>query len=301
MAGLWLKTVTLVFFLFAGSLAAVDQNKLAQLIQAVKTQYPIQGMFSFALSIQGMDQNQLDQIFEDNPQDVVTQMVSKREVYTGKRLNVAKLKGHEHAEWRVLKDLNLESNTGDLLVIYCQSSSCPRTCTEINGPYNIMDKIDIVIEKGKWSEKVFVFENVFQPKTEDIDVDELKQALVNLATSKIKLANIFRCYTPQNHDFQCTSCSSGGEVANVCYDYNLRGRSRSRSRSRGGSKSRSRSRSRSRGGSKSRSRSRSRSRGGSKSRSRSRSRSRGGSKSRSRSRSRSRVGAGVGAGVQAGG
>ncbi|XP_054461108.1 uncharacterized protein LOC129096365 [Anoplopoma fimbria] len=235
MAGLCLKTVTLVFFLSAGSLAAVDQNTLAVdqntlaanqdtlagLILAVKDRYLIKGMFSLALSIQSKNQN-LEQIFKDNPVNKVTDQLSKGLVYRGKRLAVAKVKKPEHAELRLLTNLSLVSKKGDLLVIYSYASSCSTSCTVINGPYNIIKKINNVIDKGNWSKYAFVFEKVFSPKNKThIEKCFLRKALKDLGTSRITLANIFRCYVPNkaNSSFQCTSCSSDGGVTEACIDY----------------------------------------------------------------------------------
>ncbi|XP_045897171.1 uncharacterized protein LOC123964106 isoform X2 [Micropterus dolomieu] len=223
MVGLRLTTVTLVFLLSVGGLAAVDQNKLAELIQRIKEEYPINNtMFSLAVSIKSEDPANLELILKKSPQKSVQKAISEGDVYKGKRLAVATVKKPEHAEWRVLKDLNLKGDKGDLLVIYSYASSCPTTCTKKRSNYNIIDKIKNEISKNKeiWSNYVFVFEKVFMPKdSEGIDEETLKKALKDLATSGIPLANIFRCYKPLKDGFQCISCSTRGEVTKQCVDY----------------------------------------------------------------------------------
>lgn len=223
MAGLWM-TLVLVFLLSGGS-AAVDQNQLARLIKGLKNEYQISGMFCLVLSIPNMDPVTLDQIFTDNPKNTVKQKVSQGYVYKGTRLAVAAVKKPEHAEYRVLKDLRLQSNAGDLLVIYSYASSCPTTCTNRKNPYNIITLISNVISSGNWGRRAFVFEKIFKPQdSSGIDERVLEKAIRELRASGIGLANIFRCFKPKEAKtaFQCTSCSQGGEVATDCVDYNAK-------------------------------------------------------------------------------
>lgn len=182
--------------------------------------YPIHNiMFSLAVSIKSEDPANLELILEKSPQKSVLKAISEGDVYKGERLAVATVKKPEHAEWRVLKDLNLKGAKDDLLVIYSYASSCPTTCTNKTSKYNIIDKIQNLLEnnKKKLSQYAFVFEKVFKPKESDGFLKgKLKQALEHLSTSGVSLANIFRCYKPEKRPFNYTSCSSGGKVLDQC-------------------------------------------------------------------------------------
>ncbi|XP_074521169.1 uncharacterized protein LOC141786412 [Halichoeres trimaculatus] len=224
MAGLWM-TWTLVFLLTGGS-AAVDQNQLARLVKGLKDEYRISGMFSLALSIPSEDPANLRQIFTDNPKTTVEQTVNGGGVYQGARLAVAAPQDRPpvHAERRVLLNLQLQSNPGDLLVIYSYASPCNHKCTNINNPYNILGLIGNVINAGNWGGRVFVFEKVFVPHGPTaITEAALSASLQALGRSGIGLANIFRCFRPNNsRNFECSSCSSGAGVTRVCVDRNAK-------------------------------------------------------------------------------
>ncbi|XP_028267926.1 uncharacterized protein LOC114439922 [Parambassis ranga] len=223
MARLWM-TVFLVLLLAQGYVAVVDTTTLANLIQRLRQRYSVSGMFSLAVSLKGGNLAHLEEIFQQNPPDKVEGEILKGRVYRGFRLALAKVGQPEHAELRVLKDLNLDSIKGDMLVIYSYASPCPTTCTNICNRYNIINPINNLINIGQWSTYAFVFEKVFNPRDckKGLKESELKRALTDLADgSQIKLPDIFRCYKSNNKAFTCISCSSAGKVTPQCVDYNV--------------------------------------------------------------------------------
>lgn len=125
----------------------------------------------------------------------------------------------EHAEWRVLQNLNLEGQDGDLLVFFSYATPCLTSCANPNGNYKITDSLQKLFNKHKWGEKAFVFEAIFKPFGKDIDSDAIKrsttEALTNIANS-IGSENIFRCYRPDNHGYICIKCFNGGQIDPNC-------------------------------------------------------------------------------------
>ncbi|XP_044197790.1 uncharacterized protein LOC122974019 [Thunnus albacares] len=223
MANLWWITVTLTFFLSAGCLAEVDQNKLATLIQKIRniTGNQITGVYSVAVSMPKDDPynpQKVPQLTEDN-----IKQIREAGLYKTDRLVFALKLNHSriHAESRLLTNLSLVNEEGDMLVIFASDSPCNDHCANPNGPYNILNRTEAVIKGGKWGNHVFVFEKVFKPNKggKNIAEGKLKEALRNIGNYIGGLANVFRCYKPQNAGFQCVSCSSGGEVTEQCVDY----------------------------------------------------------------------------------
>ncbi|XP_042247462.1 uncharacterized protein LOC121883116 isoform X2 [Thunnus maccoyii] len=85
MAGLCWVTVMLAFFLSAeNSLAAVNQNRLARIVNGILGEYRINEMFSLAVSIpenQNQDTDQiLQQVFTSDPGDNVTNKIINDEM-----------------------------------------------------------------------------------------------------------------------------------------------------------------------------------------------------------------------------
>ncbi|KAG7220276.1 hypothetical protein INR49_018332, partial [Caranx melampygus] len=197
-AGLCWLSVVLTFVLSAGdTVTAVDQNWLTSIVEGLKNQYKISDMYSLAASIQGGTSGNLQEIFRDNPSDIVQQNLTNAGIYLGQRLAIATVKKPAHAEYRLLNNLQLVSNTSDLLVIYCYASSCPTTCANRKNPYNILKLIQTVINSGQWSDRAFVFEKIFRPQNSDgVNQKLLTTALQNLG-AVIGSQNIFRCYKPQ--------------------------------------------------------------------------------------------------------
>eukprot|EP00064_Thunnus_orientalis_P024847 superscaffoldBa00011320_g25159 len=66
MAGLCWVAVMLAFFLSAeNSLAAVDQNRLAEFVDGILEEYETKGMFSLAVSIPENQNQNTDQILQE--------------------------------------------------------------------------------------------------------------------------------------------------------------------------------------------------------------------------------------------
>lgn len=221
--------MTMTFFLSAGCLAQVDKNKLANLTQEIKNimEKGITGMYSVAVSISDEKKNpyKIKEKFLPSEEDLKN--INNGQIYSSKRVVVAKPHGGNHAEWRVLEELEkkLDQNQfegGDLLVIFTYASSCDEHCAKVGGEFNIIDKISNIKNRNKWTKYAFVFEKVFKPtRGPNIEEDTLKTALKNIGNSIGSLANIFRCYKPKNTDaFKCLSCSKGkGKVVKQCVDY----------------------------------------------------------------------------------
>ncbi|XP_044045426.1 keratin, type II cytoskeletal 2 epidermal-like [Siniperca chuatsi] len=204
MAGLCWVAVVLAFFLSAGnSLDAVDQNWLTSIIDGIKNEYALGDTFSLAVNVpQNQDPNTLQQVFQDDPADKVIQTVSGGQVYQGTRVVAA-----AGAVARVLENIQplIKSSQGNFLVIYSEESP---TANEDG----VAGKVNDVIQN--WSGYAFVFSKVVN--VPDADVSQLSESFKQLGISKFGLDNIFRCYKPGDDPFQCTSCSSGGDVAPTC-------------------------------------------------------------------------------------
>ncbi|XP_035516937.1 uncharacterized protein LOC118327622 [Morone saxatilis] len=207
MAGLCWMALVLAFFLSAGnSSAAVDQNWLASIIEGIKNQYALGDTFSLAVNVpQNQDPSNLQEVFKDDPADQVKQTVSGGQVYQGARVVAAAQSG---ALSHVLEKIQpfIKSSEGNVLVIYSEESPCGPTCTNQDG---IAGKINDVTQN--WSGFAFAFSKVADVSDASQQAESFKQ----LEISKLGLDNIFRCYKPGD-SFQCTSCSSGGDVAPSC-------------------------------------------------------------------------------------
>ncbi|XP_068583823.1 uncharacterized protein [Cebidichthys violaceus] len=206
MAGLRWMAVVLTVFLSAGdSLAAVDQNWLTSVIEGIKKEYALDGAFSLAVNVpENQDINNLQQVFQSDPADGVKQKVSEGQVYQGTRVVAA-----AQSVSRVLENIQtlMTSSQGNVLVIYSEESPCCPTNED-----DVADKVNDVVQK--WSGYALVFSKV--PDVPDADASQLAETFKQLAISKLGLDNIFRCYEPGGDPFQCTSCSSGGDVTPSC-------------------------------------------------------------------------------------
>ncbi|XP_038568407.1 uncharacterized protein LOC119898291 [Micropterus salmoides] len=208
MAGLYWMAVVLAFFLSAeNSLAAVDQNWLTSTIEAIKNEYALGETFSLAVNAP-QDPNNLQQVFQDDPADKVKQAVSGGQVYKGTRVVAS-----SGPVSTVLENIEpfIKSSQGNFLIIYSEESPCGTTCTNANDD-GIAAKINDVTQN--WGGYAFVFSKVVD--VPDADASQLSQSFKQLGISKLGLDNIFRCYKPGDDPFQCTSCSSGGDVTPSC-------------------------------------------------------------------------------------
>ncbi|KAI3353565.1 hypothetical protein L3Q82_020085, partial [Scortum barcoo] len=210
MAGPCWMAVVVAFFLSAqDSLAAVDQNWLTSITEGIKNQYALGDTFSLAVNVpEGQDPNDLQQVFQDDPADKVKQTVSEGQVYQGTRVVAAAQSG---AVSRVLQNLQplIKSSQGNFLVIYSEESPCGTTCTNEDG---IDGKTNDITQN--WGGYAFVFSKVGD--VPDADVSQLSESFKQLEISKLGLDNIFHCYKHGDDPFECTSCSSGGDVAPSC-------------------------------------------------------------------------------------
>ncbi|XP_059188246.1 uncharacterized protein LOC131971001 [Centropristis striata] len=213
MAGLCWMAAALVLFLSAGDgLAAVDQNWLTSIIEGIKNEYELGDTFSLAVNVpQNQDINNLQQVFQNDPADKVKQKVSGGQVYQGARVVAA---AQSEALSRVLENVQpfIKSSQGNFLVIYSEESPCGPTCTTNANTDGIASKINDITQN--WSGYAFVFSKVFD--VPDVDATKLSESFKLLGVSKLGLDNIFRCYKPGDDPFQCTSCSSGGDVTPSC-------------------------------------------------------------------------------------
>lgn len=121
----------------------------------------------------------------------------------------------EHAEWRVLQNLNLEGQDGDLLVFFSYASPCDKKCANPKGNFRITDGLETLFKKHVWGGKAFVFEVIFKPGGEDIDSEKTSVALTNIGNS-IGHENIFRCYKDKYGNFRCVKCFNGNQIEQNC-------------------------------------------------------------------------------------
>lgn len=125
----------------------------------------------------------------------------------------------EHAEWRLLQNLNLEGQDGDLLVFFSYASPCLTSCADPKGNYKITDGLKTLFNKHVWGGKAFVFEVIFKPRGQDIDPDAIKhsttEALTNIGNS-IGRENIFRCYRDRYGNYRCVRCFDGNQIDQNC-------------------------------------------------------------------------------------
>ncbi|XP_076018184.1 uncharacterized protein LOC143009967 [Genypterus blacodes] len=227
--------------LIAGNcVGAVDQNRLAQVVKAVRKQYAISGQFSLVANIplsQFTDRsfNPYDLMKMIKPNTNALNDINDGRVYKGNMVVVAKPELPKHSELRVLENINDWDPKGNFLLIYSYLSSCGGKCTNPKNPFNILGLIRRYVPLWKGNH-AFVFTKVFdQPKTGPrIREVDLKRALTNLANANLDMKNIFHCYTPE-HEFLCSTCSSGRGIADHCIDNDVapqQGRSTGQSSSR---------------------------------------------------------------------
>lgn len=242
--------------------------------------YRIHNQFCLAANIPlTRDEEGLRSILQNNPyKDTVLNTVKAGDVYKSDNIVIAVHADSNpvHAEYQVLKSnlQRLKQNCqGNFLLIYSFLSPCTK-CTL--GKFNIVNMIHKNVLT--WEDAAFVFTRVYDtPKVGPdnqrgtVSREDLERSLTALGKSmddddwSIGLKYVYRCYQPRNLDFQCSSCSSKGGIAEVCLDNNAvpgqsGGRSRSsgeRSRTSGGKKRISGGKNRTRVGKKSGERSRS--------------------------------------------
>ncbi|CAK6983535.1 uncharacterized protein LOC123964106 isoform X2, partial [Scomber scombrus] len=213
MANLLCITVTLIFLLSDGCLAAVDQNQLPNLMLQTKNMLSgIRKMYSVAVSVTNEQSYNLPATYQ-----TIMQRFNNGVFKDDKLIVAIKGEGQCHAEWLALGHVeNSNWVGGHLLVIFSYASPCFTTCTNNRNSFNIIAKINTIRGTNKWSNYAFVFDRVFVPRGADYD-DEMRrrtgEGLKRLGTSIGGLANVFRCYNPRdNSGFKCVSCSSGGQV-----------------------------------------------------------------------------------------
>lgn len=195
--------------------------------------YQINGQFSLAANIPtDLDPNNLHEVLQnDSYIGNVENTLNDGDVYKGNNVVIAKPAGPVHAEPQVLTKLDgLNSDSeGKLLLIYSYLSPCGEKCTKLYHKYNILKYMETITKQQQkknvphWSDVVFVFTRVFDsPKYGNPPTkEELKESLERLGNSGLRLQNIFRCYKPENLEFQCHSCSSNTKVSDVCVDNNF--------------------------------------------------------------------------------
>ncbi|XP_035770730.1 uncharacterized protein LOC118455540 [Neolamprologus brichardi] len=99
----------------------------------------------------------------------------------------------------------IKSSEGNVLVIYSENSP-------ISNDKGITLSISDITHN--WSGYAFVFSNVADVPASD--TSQLTQSFKHLEITKLGLNNIYRCYAPPDDAFQCTRCSSGGDVTPTC-------------------------------------------------------------------------------------
>ncbi|XP_028994344.1 uncharacterized protein LOC114848204 [Betta splendens] len=213
----WMAVVLTV--LLTEHILAVDQNRLADIVNGILRQYGTQGMFSLAVTIpenQNLNINQvLQQVFQSDPAANVRNKLNNNEVYIGNRVVAAKRYtqsfGTDHAESRVVDHLSQifnNSTQNDLLFFYVFASPCVEKCSSSTHRQNILGRIQSI---RRWRDWAFVFSVIFRPNNAPENTEEQRQAALQRLGNSVDLNKIFRCYGRQ-----CTSCYSNGQVAQYC-------------------------------------------------------------------------------------
>ncbi|XP_038584885.1 uncharacterized protein LOC119910370 [Micropterus salmoides] len=219
-----LPWMMLVFLLSAGtSLADVDVNWLAGIVEAIRTEYKINGQFCLAANIPlSEDQNAIGNALQfDRYSGNVKDMINGGDVYESQTVVIAKPAGPVHAEPQVLQKLSTlrRNSEGNFLLIYSYLSPCGDKCANPdNQKHNILQYFRNNALAPWKNSYAFVFTRVFdQPNFGDPPTKEdLKR---QLGSSGLGLKNIFRCFG-ENTELECHSCSSQGRVSNVCINNN---------------------------------------------------------------------------------
>ncbi|XP_038568667.1 uncharacterized protein LOC119898593 [Micropterus salmoides] len=226
MAGLcWMAVMLAVFLSAENSLAVMDQNRLAAIVNGILREYGTRGMFSLAIRIpdnQNQNLNQiLQQVFGSDPGNNVKNTINSGEVYIGNRVVAAKVLqrptgGAEHAESRVVDHLdhlfNSNANDHDWLLFYVYASPCVEKCSSNRHRESILQRLNHI---RQWDNYAVVFSTIFIPRTGQPNTDRQRSAALQRIGSSVGLDNIFRC-ARQDRWMQCTSCSVGGQVAPYC-------------------------------------------------------------------------------------
>ncbi|XP_028421331.1 uncharacterized protein LOC114546612 [Perca flavescens] len=218
MAGLCWMAVVLVFSLSVGNTEAMDQNKLEKIVKYIMDTYSTKTNsghikhYSLAVNIpENQDLNRLQDLFKADD-------LKKKEVYTSTIVVTARPLKHEHAEARVLANIQplADSSEGKSLVFYSYLSPCGHKCTDPEHDDNILKLINETFPKGKWAEHVFVFSTIYIDQNHELSDDEIRDVLKKLGGTALHY-NIFRCdnsYNAQASDhsgpFQCIKCFSNG-------------------------------------------------------------------------------------------
>ncbi|XP_034721603.1 uncharacterized protein LOC117940408 [Etheostoma cragini] len=224
------SVVALVFLLSAGSsVADVDVNWLTKVVKAIRKEYRIAGQFCLAANIPlHQDTNTLSNVLQDDRYMDVEKKLE--DVYVGQNVVIAKPAEPRHAEPQVLKNLQpLTTKTeGNVLLVYTYLSPCVGKCANPDEPkFNILKDIKVI--PRNWHDYAFVFTKVCDKykggrgpyRNECPTEDDLRKSLTELGKTGLRLRNIFRCYKPENLEFQCYSCSSNGDVSDVCVQNNF--------------------------------------------------------------------------------
>ncbi|XP_062282402.1 uncharacterized protein LOC133987151 [Scomber scombrus] len=224
MAGLCWVVVGLAVFLSAENcLAAVDQNKLARIVDAILKEYGRHAMFSLAIRIpdnQNQNINQiLKQVFKSDPGNDVKKKINNGEVYIGSRVIAAKVlkrsKGStDNAESRVVDHLyhftnRCNPNTKDMLLFYVYSSPCVE---QRSNRHNILRRIKNI---QRWNSFAVVFSGIYRPRDGLPSTDQQRRGALQLLGMSIGLNNIFRCHGPCGR-MKCSCCSCGTQVVDYC-------------------------------------------------------------------------------------
>ncbi|XP_076018158.1 uncharacterized protein LOC143009944 [Genypterus blacodes] len=243
----WLMVASSLLLIAGNCVGAVDQNRLAQVVKVLTEQYDVGEGIQFSLAANIPLSQFTDPTFDRSnlinlikPDTNAIEDIKKRKVYIGTRVVVSLPKNSRHAELNVLRAIPTNwVPSGNFLLIYSFNSPCGTKCTNPEFDNNIL-----VLNKEyvlRWGDNhAFVFTKIFDKPTWGniiIDKDVLRAALTNLANANLGMNNIFHCYTPGN-EFLCSTCSSGGRIAEHCIDNNVgpqqggsTGQSSSRSRS----------------------------------------------------------------------
>ncbi|KAI3353562.1 hypothetical protein L3Q82_020082 [Scortum barcoo] len=229
MAGLCWIAVTLALFLSTeNTLAVVDQARLATIVDGIRREYGVQGMFSLAVRISDINNQNHDKIlkevFTSDPGNDVKNTINNNQVYIGNRVVAAKPlkrpKGRtDHAESRVVDNLFNNRNNNDFLLFYVYASPCVEKCSSATH-HDIMSILQRINTIRQWANYAVVFSKIFTPRSgEVINTEQQRREALQRLGNSVGLNNIYRCDNPPGGQMKCTNCSKGvGKKGYCVYD-----------------------------------------------------------------------------------
>ncbi|KAM3932453.1 uncharacterized protein RB166_005527 [Leptodactylus fuscus] len=191
------------------------------IFMGLPSQYAYFVKFSKEECNKGLQCQDISKAMEDDKPAVIRDKVDKKEIYQGNRTVAASfVKGKKfdiHAESRLLNPLpdSTESPISTLLkedppagcvVFFSLNSPCVQTCTDPEGKYNIIDKLNkVILPESK--HRAFAYTKVFEKDKKKTEADVWK----NWEALNAKMT-LLRC-----SGNNCIQCFNNGVKDEKCY------------------------------------------------------------------------------------